>query len=64
MRGSSLWGPYNKDPTIEGTILRSPFETKTPKSFSRKPRNPKTEVPKSWAAVGRGKSRLPKFKAS
>ena len=24
-RGTLFWGPYNKDPTIEGTILGSPI---------------------------------------
>ena len=24
-RGTLLWGSYNKDPTIQGTILRSPI---------------------------------------
>ena len=25
IRGTVFWGPYNKDPTIWGTILRSPI---------------------------------------
>ena len=25
IRGTLFWGPYNKDPTIQGTILGSPF---------------------------------------
>ena len=25
MRGSLFWGPYNRDPTIWGTILGSPL---------------------------------------
>ena len=25
IRGTLLWGPYNKDPTIQSTILGSPF---------------------------------------
>ena len=25
IRGTLIWGPYNKDPTIQGTILESPI---------------------------------------
>ena len=25
IRGTSFWGPYSKDPTIQGTILGSPI---------------------------------------
>ena len=25
IRGALFWGPYNKDPTISGTILGSPI---------------------------------------
>ena len=25
MRGALLWGPSNKDPTIQGTVARSPI---------------------------------------
>ena len=30
IRGPLFWGPYNKDPTIEGTILGSPYFQKLP----------------------------------
>ena len=25
IRGTVFWGPYNKDPTVSGTILGSPY---------------------------------------
>ena len=25
IRGTLFWGPYNKDPTIQGTVLGSPI---------------------------------------
>ena len=28
--GTLFWGPYNKDPTISGTILESPYFRKLP----------------------------------
>ena len=30
IRGTLSWGPYNKDPTIEGTKLGSPMCSETP----------------------------------
>ena len=30
IRGTSFWGPYNKDPTISGTLLGSPHFRKLP----------------------------------
>ena len=35
IRGTLIWGPYNKDPTIKGTILGSPIFGNPHKGYHR-----------------------------